>query len=70
MLGLNCGGSINTETARKMVAKKFAVDPDSVKKDGISKRKFRVQTSNGEFSVYMDELEEENMDRRSNCRRD
>jgi len=31
ILGLNCGGSISPETARKMTVEKFSVDLDSVK---------------------------------------
>lgn len=31
ILGLNCGGSISPETARKMIVEKFSVDLDSVK---------------------------------------
>ena len=69
ILGLNCGGSISPETARTMVAKKFVVNPDSVEKERISKGKFIIETPAGEFSISMDELEEENSGRRSNCRR-
>ena len=69
MLGLNCGGSVSPETARKMLAEKFALDPDSVEKERISEGKFIVRTPEGEFSMHMDELEEEGYGRRSNCRR-
>src|SRR5665647_378583 len=69
ILGLNCGGSISPETARKMIVEKLSVDPDSVKKERISKGKFIVETHAGEFSVPMDEQEGENLGRRSNCRR-
>ena len=69
MLGLNCGGSISPETARKMIVEKLSVDPDSVKKERISKGKFIIETPEGEFSESMDELEGENLGRRSNCRR-
>ncbi|KKG13275.1 formate dehydrogenase [Methanosarcina sp. 2.H.T.1A.6] len=69
MLGLNCGGSVSPEMARKMAAEKFALDPDSVEKERISKGKFIFRTPEGEFSVPMDELEEEGYGRRSNCRR-
>jgi formate dehydrogenase subunit beta len=31
ILGLNCGSSINPETARKIIVDKFSVDLDSVK---------------------------------------
>ena len=69
MLGLNCGDSISPETARKMIVEKFSVDLDSVKKERISKGKFIIETPEGEFSASMDELEGENLGRRSNCRR-
>ncbi|OEU43745.1 hypothetical protein BGV40_02530 [Methanosarcina sp. Ant1] len=69
LLGLNCGGSISPETARKMIVEKFSVDLDSVKKERISKGKFIVETPAGEFSAPMDELEGGNLGRRSNCRR-
>jgi formate dehydrogenase subunit beta len=69
MLGLNCGGSVSPEKAREMIAEKFSIDPDSVKKERISKGKFIVETAVGEFSLSMDELEAENYGRRSNCRR-
>jgi formate dehydrogenase subunit beta len=69
MLDLNCGSSITAETGRTMVARKFGVNPDSVMKERISKGKFIIETPAGEFSASMDELEEENQGRRSNCRR-
>lgn len=69
MLGLNCGGSISPEMARKMAVEKFGVDPNSVEKERISKGKFIFKTPDGEFSVPMDELEEDGYGRRSNCRR-
>lgn len=69
MVGLNCGGTITAETGRVMISRKFGVDPDSVTKERISKGNFIIETPAGEFSESMDELEEENMGRRSNCRR-
>lgn len=69
MIGLNCGGTISSEMARKMIVEKFEVNPDLVKKERIAKGKFIVETSEGEFSIPIDKLEEENLGRRSNCRR-
>ena len=69
MIGLNCGGSISPEMARKMIVETFAVNPDSVKKERIAKGKFIVETPEEEFSIPIDKLEEANFGRRSNCRR-
>lgn len=69
MIGLNCGGTISSEMARKMIVEKFEVSPDLVKKERIAKGKFLVETPEEEFAIPIDKLEEENLGRRSNCRR-
>jgi len=70
IIGLNCGGSIRPEIARQVVEEKMGLDPDSVVNEEIDKGKFIVETADGEHkSVSIDELEEENLGRRSNCQR-
>ena len=70
MIGLNCGGSVSPVAARKMIAEKFGVDPDSVVKEEIDKGQFIIVTKDGQHKgISMDELEEEGFGRRSNCRR-
>ena len=70
MIGLNCGGSVSPVSARKMIAEKFGVDPDSVVKEEIDKGQFIIVTKDGQHKgISMDELEEEGFGRRSNCRR-
>ncbi|MDK2989540.1 MAG: formate dehydrogenase [Methanoculleus sp.] len=70
MIGVNCGGSVSPVTARKMIAGKFGVDPDSVVKEEIDKGQFIIMTEDGQHKgISMDELEDEGFGRRSNCRR-
>ncbi|MCK9297510.1 MAG: Coenzyme F420 hydrogenase/dehydrogenase, beta subunit C-terminal domain [Methanoculleus sp.] len=70
MIGVNCGGSVSPVTARKMIADKFGVDPNSVVKEEIDKGQFIIVTEDGQHKgISMDELEEEGYGRRSNCRR-
>src|SRR5665811_2539086 len=40
MIGVNCGGSVSSVKARKMIADKFGVDPDKVHKEEIDKGQF------------------------------
>jgi formate dehydrogenase (coenzyme F420) beta subunit len=70
MIGLNCGGSVSPITARKMIADKFEMDPDSIVKEEIDKGQFIVLDENGEHKgISIDELEEAGYGRRTNCQR-
>ena len=69
MIGVNCGGSVNPTTARKMIKDKFGVDPDTVHKEEIDKGQFIIEYEGGHKGISMDELEEAGYGRRSNCRR-
>jgi formate dehydrogenase (coenzyme F420) beta subunit len=69
-IGVNCGGSVSPNIARKMIEEKFGFDPDDIVKEEIDKGQFIVVTKDGEHkAISMDELEEEGYGRRSNCRR-
>ncbi|WP_424358930.1 Coenzyme F420 hydrogenase/dehydrogenase, beta subunit C-terminal domain [Methanocella sp. MCL-LM] len=70
MIGVNCGGSVSPVPARKMIAEKYGVSPDSVVKEEIDKGQFIIQTADGNHKgVSMDELEDTGYGRRTNCRR-
>jgi formate dehydrogenase subunit beta len=69
MIGVNCGGSVSAVTARKMIADKFGVDPDTVHKEEIDKGQFIIEYEGGHKGISMDELEEAGYGRRPNCRR-
>jgi formate dehydrogenase subunit beta len=69
MIGVNCGGSVSPILARKMIADKFGVDPDTVHKEEIDKGQFIIEYEGGHKGISMDELEEAGYGRRSNCRR-
>jgi formate dehydrogenase subunit beta len=70
MIGLNCGGSVSPVAARKMIADKFEMDPDSVVKEEIDKGQFIVIDEKGEHKgISIDELEEAGYGRRANCQR-
>ena len=70
MIGLNCGGSVSPVLARKMIADKFEMDPDSIVKEEIDKGQFIVIDKNGEHKgISMDDLEEAGYGRRANCQR-
>jgi formate dehydrogenase subunit beta len=69
MIGVNCGGSVSPITARKMIADKFGVDPDTVHKEEIDKGQFIIEYEGGHKGISMDELEEAGYGRRPNCRR-
>ena len=69
MIGVNCGGTVSPVTARKMIAAKFEVDPDTVTKEEIDKGQFIIEYEGGHKGISIDELEEEGFGRRSNCRR-
>ncbi|MDD1718625.1 MAG: Coenzyme F420 hydrogenase/dehydrogenase, beta subunit C-terminal domain [Methanoregulaceae archaeon] len=69
MIGVNCGGSVSPVMARKMIAEKFGVDPDTVHKEEIDKGQFIIEYEGGHKGISMDELEEHGFGRRPNCRR-
>jgi formate dehydrogenase subunit beta len=69
MIGVNCGGTVAPVTARKMIADKFGVDPDTVHKEEIDKGQFIIEYEGGHKGISIDELEEQGYGRRSNCRR-
>nr|WP_320160452.1 Coenzyme F420 hydrogenase/dehydrogenase, beta subunit C-terminal domain [uncultured Methanoregula sp.] len=69
MIGVNCGGSVSPVLARKMIADKYGVDPDTVHKEEIDKGQFIIEYEGGHKGISVDELEEHGYGRRSNCRR-
>jgi formate dehydrogenase (coenzyme F420) beta subunit len=69
MIGVNCGGSVSPVLARKMIAEKFGVDPDTVHKEEIDKGQFIIEYEGGHKGISIDELEDAGYGRRSNCRR-
>jgi formate dehydrogenase subunit beta len=69
MIGVNCGGSVSPIPARKMIADKFGVDPDTVHKEEIDKGQFIIEYEGGHKGISIDELEDQGYGRRSNCRR-
>ncbi|MCK9593366.1 MAG: Coenzyme F420 hydrogenase/dehydrogenase, beta subunit C-terminal domain [Methanoregula sp.] len=69
MIGVNCGGSVSPILARKMIADKFGVDPDTVHKEEIDKGQFIIEYEGGHKGISIDELEEAGYGRRANCRR-
>ena len=70
MIGLNCGGSISPVSARKMIEKKYELNPDDIVREEIAKGECTVVTKDGEHkSIKIDELEEEGYGRRANCQR-
>ncbi|WP_459201678.1 Coenzyme F420 hydrogenase/dehydrogenase, beta subunit C-terminal domain [Methanococcus sp. CF] len=69
-IGLNCGGTVPPQTAKKMIELFYDVDPRDVIKEEIDKGKFIIELKDGsEKSVKIDELEEEGYGRRTNCQR-
>jgi formate dehydrogenase subunit beta len=69
MIGVNCGGSVSPILARRMIADKFGVDPDTVHKEEIDKGQFIIEYEGGHKGISIDELEEAGYGRRANCRR-
>jgi len=69
MIGVNCGGSVSPVLARKMIADKYEVDPDTVHKEEIDKGQFIIEYEGGHKGISVDELEEHGYGRRPNCRR-
>lgn len=74
MIGVNCGGSVSPQVARKMIREKYEVDPDKVFKEEIDKGQFIIEyiDENGEHKekgIKIDNLEAEGLGRRPNCQR-
>lgn len=69
MIGVNCGGSVSPVAARRMIADKFGIDPNTVIKEEIDKGQFIIEYEGGHKGISIDELEEQGYGRRSNCRR-
>ena len=69
MIGVNCGGSVSPVLARRMIADKYGVDPDTVHKEEIDKGQFIIEYEGGHKGITVDELEEHGYGRRPNCRR-
>ena len=69
LIGVNCGGSVKPDIARRMIKEKFGVDPDKVHKEEIDKGQFIIEYEGGHKGISMDELEEAGYGRRTNCRR-
>ncbi len=68
-IGVNCGGSVNPTLARRMIADKFGVNPDTVIKEEIDKGQFIIEYEGGHKGIKIDDLEDSGYGRRSNCRR-
>jgi formate dehydrogenase subunit beta len=71
LIGVNCSGTLSPVNARKMIADKFGVDPDTVHKEEIDAEKgqFIIEYEGGHKAISLDELEKQGFGRRSNCRR-
>jgi len=69
LIGVNCGGSVSPVLARKMIADKYGVDPNTVHKEEIDKGQFIIEYEGGHKGISVDELEEAGYGRRTNCRR-
>jgi len=73
-IGLNCGGSISPQIARKMVREEYGVDPDTVFKEEIDKGQFIIEYKDKdgkkqEKGIKVDDLEAKGLGRRLNCQR-
>ncbi|MCK9152536.1 Coenzyme F420 hydrogenase/dehydrogenase, beta subunit C-terminal domain [Methanobacterium alcaliphilum] len=69
-IGLNCGGTLMPQTAKRMIELFYEVDPADVIKEEIDKGQFIVELKDGTHkSVKIDDLEEEGYGRRENCQR-
>ncbi|MDO5843870.1 MAG: Coenzyme F420 hydrogenase/dehydrogenase, beta subunit C-terminal domain [Methanocorpusculum sp.] len=70
MIGLNCGGSVSPQMARRMITDKYGINPDDVVKEEIDKGQFIVMLKDGTHKgIKIDELEEVGLGRRPNCQR-
>jgi len=73
-IGLNCGGTVSPQVARKMIKEEYGVNPDSVFKEEIDKGQFIIEYKDEtgkeqEKGIKIDELEEKGVGRRMNCQR-
>ena len=69
MIGLNCGGTMSPVKTREMIEKFYKINPDDVIKEEINNAKFIIKTNETEKGIKIDELENQEYGRRSNCRR-
>ncbi len=69
LIGLNCSGTIHPLTARRMVAEKFGLDPDTVLNISFSEGKYHVQTDTVTKALPIEDLETEGYGRRVCCQR-
>lgn len=69
LIGLNCTGTINPLTARRMVSEKYKTDPDTVQEIFFAGGRCVVRTAENARSFPIEELEEEGFGRRDCCRR-
>ncbi|WP_414470207.1 Coenzyme F420 hydrogenase/dehydrogenase, beta subunit C-terminal domain [Methanobacterium sp. ACI-7] len=69
MVGLNCGGTLPPVQAREMIEELYEIDPDTVVKEEITKGKLVIETAEDEKGISIDELEDQGVGRRTNCRR-
>ena len=70
MIGLNCGGSVSPQVARRMIQEKYGINPNDVVKEEIDKGQFIVMLKDGTHKgIKIDDLEAEGVGRRLNCQR-
>ncbi len=69
MIGVNCGGTMSPVPTINMIRDVYELDPKDVIKEEISKGKLIIETVDGEKALKIDDLEENGMGRRENCRR-
>ncbi|MDD1727658.1 MAG: Coenzyme F420 hydrogenase/dehydrogenase, beta subunit C-terminal domain, partial [Methanospirillum sp.] len=69
LIGLNCSGTINPFTARRMATEKYGLDPDLVQNIFFSQGRCMVQTPDEIRSISIEELEQEGYGRRHSCQR-
>jgi formate dehydrogenase subunit beta len=68
IIGLNCGGTLMPNSAKKMFELFYEVDPDDVIKEEIDKGQIIIELKDGtEKGIKIDDLEEEGWGRRENC---
>lgn len=69
LIGLNCSGTINPLTARRMVAEKYRLDPDLVQDIFFTHGRCVVQTPGVIRSFPIEEIEQDGYGRRLCCQR-
>lgn len=69
MIGVNCGGTLPPYPTIQMIEDVYELDPDAILKEEISKGNLIMETAEGEKAIPIDELEEQGLGRRDNCKR-